>query len=839
MKIFTLLFSAAIVLMPGRFFGSANQAAPAAQPNIIYILTDDLGYGDLGKFYQDARNDNRKFDTPYIDQMADEGMMLTNHYVAAPVCAPSRASLLQGLHQGHADIRDNEFDKELPDDINLQNVLKKSGYQTYHVGKYGLAGAKGSALDGHPLKVGFDKFFGYLFHADGHDHYPRGDSNGIYLHEDLTDIVSGTENVYTTDIFTAKAKKYIADHTTQAPGDPFFLYLSYDCPHAKMQIPTQAYPAGLGLNGGLQWTGAGGATPYVNTASGTPDSWIHPDYSGTSWTNMEKRFATMMRRIDTSVGDIMQLLKDLGIDNNTLVVFTSDNGPHYETGHDPRSFRSFAGMDGIKRDLWEAGIRVPTVVRQPTVVPANSSSAVPSGHWDWLPTFADLAQMDIPAKTDGTSLLPILNGSSTTLDREYLYFEYYYGGNQKTPGFTEFEASHRGAIRRQMQAIIMDDLKGVRYNIFSHNTDFRIYDVMNDPKESIDMAVANPSIQQEMKDQILRSRRATPNAPRPYDNALIPDVTANPIQGLAYKYFEGNYMWIPDFEDMQELITGPAYLIDLNLRQRNDNFGLYFEGYLSVPTDGTYTFYSQSQAPVHVMLHDIHLFNNDWNFTNTELSHSLPLEAGLHPIRVFYRHENQPNFQFDLKYEGPNIAKMIIPSDAFYSDDLFLPVEVVDFNAQKIGDEVQLKWTTQTEVNNDYFAIERSNNALNFKTLSTTPSNKNSTANTYYDIDPTPEQGLNYYRLKQVDLDGTATYSDVVAVNFEYSTEGIFPNPTKGIFHINNTTDGDAYEITDLNGRVILRGITTAEHTNVSIAHLPNGVYILNVGDASVKVLKQ
>jgi len=261
---------------------------------------------------------------------------------------------------------------------------------------------------------------------------------------------------------------------------------------------------------------------------------------------------------------------------------------------------------------------------------------------------------------------------------------------------------------------------------------------------------------------------------------------------------------------------------------------------VSVPTDGTYTFYSKSEAPVHVMLHDIHVFNNDWNFTTAELSHSLRLEAGLHPIRMFYWHENQTNFQFDLKYEGPNIAKTTIPAEAFYTDDLFLPVETVDFKAEKDNDVVQIKWATQTEVNNDYFVVERSNNALDFKTLSRISSRGDSyETKTYYATDHTPEQGVNYYRLKQVDLDGTSTYSDVVAVRFEYSTDGVYPNPTTEIFYINNTTVDDRYDITDLNGRILLSGKTTSGRTNVNLNDLPNGVYFLNVGEESIKILKQ
>ncbi len=842
MKVFTFLLSAILSVFLASFvWNSADDTPTATQPNIIYILADDLGYGDLGKFYQDARTDDKKFDTPYLDQMADEGMMLMNHYVAAPVCAPSRSSLLQGLHQGHAAIRDDQFDKELPNDISIQNILKASGYGTYHVGKYGLAGLSGSNLEGHPLLTGFDEFFGYLFHLEGHNHYPQGDANGIYLHDNFNTITSGIDNVYTTDVWTAKAKEMITNHVVQSSEDPFFLYLSYDCPHSQMQTPTQAYPSGLGLNGGLQWTGPGGTTPYVNTASGTPNSWLHPDYANKSWNIVEKQFATMVRRIDTSVGDIMQLLKNLNVDDNTIIVFSSDNGPHFEGGQDPRSFRSFADLDGIKRDLWEAGIRVPTIARMPGTIPAGSMTTAPSGHWDWMTTFADLADIPKPALSDGTSLLPILSGASNTLDRETLYFEYRYGGAQKTPNYAEFEPSHRAKIRAQMQAVMIDDFKGVRYNVQSHSDDFRIYDIANDPKETTDLAASNPALQRQMKNKVLQMRLKNPTAPRPYDDELIPSVSIPTAQGLSYKYFEDAHNWIPDFEDMQGTSKGTTTDIDLSLRERNFEFGLYFEGYIEVPVDGEYTFYTQSQAPVHLMIHDIHVINNDWNFTIGELSQSLQLKAGLHPIKLFYQHEFESVHQFDLKYKGPGIAKTTVPANAFFRDDSFLPVEYTCFSATRTNDDVLVKWCTQTETDNDYFAVERSTNAQNFKTIATIASTSTGNeAKTYYHLDTAPEQGVNYYRIKQIDTDGSAAYTNVVAVKFAYEFNHAYPNPTEGMLYVSSDTSGQRLEIRDLFGRLLYEGQTEEETTHLDIQHLPSGMYVLKIGEeTTLKIMKQ
>ena len=836
MKILLTVILAATLFFPATLF--FDHTPPPATPNIIYILTDDLGYGDLGKFYQDSRLDSLKFDTPYIDQMADEGIMLLNHYVAAPVCAPSRSSLLQGLHQGHAHVRNDQFDKELPDDISIQNVLKTAGYTNYLVGKYGLAGSENTALNGHPLKVGFDEFFGQLHHYEGHEHYPRGDSNSYRLHENYTTITSGLEHVYTTDVFTAKAKQYIIDHNNQSPDDPFFLYLAYDCPHAKIQAPTQAYPDSMGLNGGLQWTDAAADTAYVNTAYGTDDSWIHPDYANQNWLDKEKKFATMIRRIDTSIGDLMQLLTDLGIDQNTMIVFTSDNGPHYETGHDPRSFRSFAEMDGIKRDLWEAGIRVPTIAWMPAMIPPGTTTTTPSAHWDWLPTFAEIAQTEKPAYTDGVSLIPDLTGSST-LDREYLYFEYYYAGNQNTPGFYEFEPAHRGARRRQMQAIFINDYKGVRYDIQSHDDDFLIYDIANDPKETTDLAAMDSTLQQQMKDKVLQMRRTNTTAPRPYDSELIPNDSIDLVQGLSYKYFEGDYAYIPDFEEIQYTDEGLTFSTNLNLRQRDNDFGIYYEGHFLAQNDGQYTFYTDSDAPVHMMVHDIHAINNDWNFKTEECSYTLNLRAGLHPIKLFYWHSDQATYQFDLMYETPDVEKTIVTFDLLFTDEPFLPVELVHFSAQKNNAHVLVKWTTHTQTNNDYFEVQRSTDALSFESL-TRISGTNSYEITHYNYtDKKPYSGVNYYRLKQVDLGGKTTYSNIVSVNFDINSTQIFPNPAEDFLTIQSERENAVFTLTNMKGSVIFQGQITGFQHQVDIRQLSAGSYFLNIDGEIIKLVKE
>ena len=376
-----------------------------SKPNIIFFLVDDLGYGDLGCFWQDQRASTKKFDTPALDTMAAQGAKLTHHYVSASVCAPSRASLLQGRHQGHCDVRNSQFDKALPDTHIIAIVLKAAGYRTIHIGKDGLAGAEASTnltgtgsqnLAAHPLARGFDRFFGYLFHADGHEHYPRNGTTDkvAHIYDDYRQVTDASLDLYTTDAWTAAAKKEIIDEATDGDDQPFFLYLAYDTPHFKMQRPAVAYPAldndGNPLTGGIQWTTAtdgSGKVRYASTANGTGvvDAFTHPDIPS-GWADSEKQHVGMIRRIDESIADILRTLQDLGIDNNTLCVFSSDNGPHNE-GNNPRTFQSFANMEGIKRDMWEAGIRVPTIVRWPGQIAGATGNenniheiAYPSAH---------------------------------------------------------------------------------------------------------------------------------------------------------------------------------------------------------------------------------------------------------------------------------------------------------------------------------------------------------------------------------------------------------------------------------------------------------------------------
>ena len=670
--------------------GTIESLQAASSPNIIFILVDDMGGGDVGVFFQNLRRTNNVRSepwhmTPKLDTFAAEGTQLRRHYCPAPVCAPSRASLQLGVHQGHANVRDNQFDKALENNHTLATVMKQAGYATAAIGKWGLQGGGGNptAWPAYPTKRGFDFYFGYVRHGDGHEHYPKEGGQGggpKQVWDNATEISSTLDKCYTTDLFTARAKKWIVDHQATNATQPFFLYLAYDTPHAVLELPTQAYPAGGGTNGGLQWLGTPGN--MINTASGAVDSYYHPDYAGATWdsdTNavtpevawpdVYKRYATDVRRLDDCVGDLVTLLKQLNLDTNTLVVFTSDNGPSKESylpeNYDPDFFNSFGPHDGIKRDCWEGGVRVGALVRWPGVVVTNQVNFTPSSFPDWMPTFAELAGLKPPARTDGVSLLPILTGQGTQRTPT-VYIEYYEGGT--TPSYSEFAPAHRGRTRNQMQTLQIGDYKGVRYDVTAATNNFEIYDTMADHKETNNLALqpAFAALQQQFKDRVLQLRRPNTSAARPYDSAYIPAATNSAFTNgvLEYATYEGTWPWVPEFAPLTAVSTGKVAGLNLSVRSRDHDYGIAFSGFITVPADGDYTFYLASDSGAHFRIHDATVLDDDFNHDGAELSGSIRLKSGRHPFRLYYRHGSGASL-LALKYSGPCIAKQDVPLEAF------------------------------------------------------------------------------------------------------------------------------------------------------------------------------
>ena len=668
-------------LMPS--LGLAQQKNPQ-KPNILFIYTDDLGYGDIGVFFQNQRKeegDKAKpwMSTPNLDKLAKSGAMLTQHYAAAPVCAPSRASLLSGLSQGHANVRNNQFDKALANNHTLGNVLQRAGYATSVIGKWGLQGDRRWSYNNgewtaRPTDRGFDYFYGYMQHRDGHEHYPN---EGLYrgkksVWENNTEIKDGLDKCYTGDLWTAAAKRWITSKAENG-SQPFFMFLSYDTPHAVLELPTQAYPEGGGLKGGVQWVGKHGQ--MINTANGEPDSYFHPDYEHATydhdndhktaeipWPETFKRYATSVRRIDDAIGDIMKLLKDLKIEDTTLVVFSSDNGPSKESylpegfvENTPDFFDSFGPFDGIKRDVLEGGIRVPTIARWPGSIPENKVVTTPNISYDWLPTFTDAAGLPSPANSDGVSLLPSLTGVGDQ-DQGLVYIEYFQ--REKTPDYEEFSLQNRNRRRNEMQLILMEDLIGLRYDIKSANDDFEIYDVSKDTRQGKNLASQDSlnHLQQMMKKRVLQIRMPDTSAVRPYDGEAIPALRPQPrSKGLRWKSYGGNFPWLPKMDDLVNNGSGTVKNPSkIRYNKINSDYFL-LEGYIEIKTKGNYELRFSSVDKAIVRVHDITVFDADYGYNpSAEMMENMYFEEGFHPIRIYLKNSKKERnpFILSLKLEG-------------------------------------------------------------------------------------------------------------------------------------------------------------------------------------------
>lgn len=364
-------------------------AAESKKPNIVYILVDDAGYGDFGCYGQ------KTLLTPNVDQLASEGMKFTRHYAGAAVCAPARCVLMTGLHTGHSRVRANG-PATIPDtDLTVARLLKDAGYLTACIGKYGL----GMPLPpDDPQRKGFDYFFGYVDTAHAHNGYPTYlFRNGVKVPLP-NQIIPGSENKPGTGVATPDGRKQWApqlladdvqrylDERGKDRNRPFFLYYTLNLPHANNEA---------GVNSPL---GHGMETPSYG------------EFASRDWPDVEKGFASAMKFVDREVGAVMAKLKALGLEDDTIVMFSSDNGPHQEGGHKVAFFQSNDGLTGMKRDLTEGGVREPFIVRWPNKVKPGTISEHVSGFQDFLPTAADLAGTQVTAECDGISFLPTLLG---------------------------------------------------------------------------------------------------------------------------------------------------------------------------------------------------------------------------------------------------------------------------------------------------------------------------------------------------------------------------------------------------------------------------------------------
>ncbi len=431
-----------------------------SRPNIIYILADDLGYGDLSCYGQ------QKFATPNIDKLAKEGMLFTQHYSGSTVCAPSRSALMTGMHTGHTVVRGNkevrpEGQFPIPDStFIIPKMLKQQGYVTGAFGKWGLGFP---SSEGDPTNQGFDTFFGYNCQRLGHHYYPEhlwSDKDSIVMKENL----NGKKEVYGPELIHRKTLEFIEKYKDTT----FFLYVPSIIPHAELAAPEEIMKKYRN-----QFVNE---NPYKGYDEG-------PEYRQGQYESQKEphtAFAAMIDLLDQQVGEIIDKVEKLGIAKNTIVIFTSDNGPHREGGADPDFFDSNGVLRGYKRDLYEGGIRVPMIVKWPEKIKANTTTNQISAFWDVLPTLADITGYTLDNRLDGISFFPtLIEQNDKQKKHDYLYWEFHEKGGR--------------------QAVRKGKWKAVRYNVFQNpNATIELYDLSTDISEKTDVANQHPEIVKEM-----------------------------------------------------------------------------------------------------------------------------------------------------------------------------------------------------------------------------------------------------------------------------------------------------------------------------------------------------
>ncbi len=459
------------LILPGRVSGSAGSAAAGGKPNIVFILADDLGYAGVGCYGQ------KNIRTPNIDRLAAEGMKFTQHYSGNPVCAPSRCTLMTGLHTGHSQIRDN---KQVGGDegwqlgstiggqwpleegtVTVAKILKDAGYATGAFGKWGL-GRVGTS--GEPGKQGFDCFYGYICQRQAHTYYP----NHLWS-DDKTEWIEankdGKEAVYSHDLIAEEALKFIRANKDK----PFFCYVPFTIPHVALQVPEDSLAEYKGKWPDPPYDGKNGYVPHENPRA---------------------CYAGMVTRMDKDVGRIMSLLKELALDKDTLVIFSSDNGPTYAGGTDAGFFESAGALRGLKGSVYEGGIRVPFIARWPGRIKPGSETGHVCAFWDFLPTACEIIGVEPPSGIDGISYLPTLLGNKQKQKaHDHLYWEL--GGRQ---------------------GIRMGDWKVVRTR---PRAKVELYNLAEDIGEQNDVGKKNPEILAKMTEMLTTARTESEVFPLP------------------------------------------------------------------------------------------------------------------------------------------------------------------------------------------------------------------------------------------------------------------------------------------------------------------------------------
>jgi arylsulfatase A-like enzyme len=442
--------------------GSPGRSSAADRPpNIVFMLGDDLGYGDLGCYGQ------TRIATPNLDRLAAEGVRFTQCYAGSTVCAPSRCCLMTGRHTGHARVRGNALVPLKPEDVTVAEVLKAAGYATGLFGKWGL-GEAGST--GYPTRKGFDEFFGYVNQVHAHNYYPTFLWNGDEQFPLAGNVEGPKQGIaveraqYAPDVITQRALNFIERHKER----PFFLYYASILPHANNE------------RGSAEKNG-------MEVPSDAP-------YSDQPWPQPQKNHAAMIHHLDADVGKLLDRLRTLGLERDTIVLFSSDNGPHKEGGADPEFFKSAGPLRGFKRAMYDGGIRVPMIVRWPGKVAAGTVNDHVWAFWDMLPTLAEVGGGKVPGGLDGLSMVPALVGSAAAgrspPSHEFLYWEFHEGGFK--------------------QAVRMGDWKAVRLR---PGGPVELYDLKTDIGETRDVAAAHPDVVARIEAYLKNARTESPDFP--------------------------------------------------------------------------------------------------------------------------------------------------------------------------------------------------------------------------------------------------------------------------------------------------------------------------------------
>jgi arylsulfatase A-like enzyme len=460
------------LVVAGVLFAQAALAADRpSRPNIIFILADDLGWGELSCYGQ------TKYRTPHIDRLADEGLRFTQCYAGSNVCAPSRSCLMTGLHTGHTPIRANNGGNYLyADDLTVAEVLKSRGYKTGLFGKWGLGIEE---TPGHPNRQGFDEFFGQMHQVHAHFYYPYflwKNETRYFLPENE----GRRRGRYTQDEVQAQALDFIRRST----DGPFFCYLAYTIPHVELVAPDDS------------------VAPFRGKFPETPLPDPRPGYIGAD--EPYATFAGMVTRLDRYVGEVLNLLRELQIDDQTLVLFSSDNGAQGDAWKRMTDFFQGNGeLRGYKGQFYEGGIRVPFLARWPGQVPAGKTTDHVCAFWDFLPTAAELAGAEPPPNLDGLSIVPTLLGRGDQPQHKFLYWEY----------------SYRNGL---VQAVRMGDMKAVQPR---PGAPMELYDVRHDPREQNNLAGEKPDVLRTIQEYLATARSEgrvyVPPQPQPTVNDYV------------------------------------------------------------------------------------------------------------------------------------------------------------------------------------------------------------------------------------------------------------------------------------------------------------------------------